>query len=92
MLLLLRECQEKEFFFYHPNVLKNVEALMTYKKKCSNTLKFGLYNIPRPLLQVNFLLLLHFSNLINYKILTILGCFNRGLQSRCNYNIRPRSQ
>lgn len=52
MLLLLRECQEREYFFYPPNVLKNVEALMAYKKKCSNTIKFGLYNIPRPLIQV----------------------------------------
>lgn len=50
-LMLLRECQEKKYYFYEPNVLKCVEVLMVYKKKCSNTIKFGLYNIPRALIQ-----------------------------------------
>ncbi len=54
MLLLLKETFEQDRFFCSFNFLKNVEALMSFKKSCGNVIKFATQNIPHAVIQVNY--------------------------------------
>ena len=53
MLLLLKETFQQGRFFCDFNFLKNVEALMSFKKSCGNIIKFSTQNIPHAVIQVN---------------------------------------
>ncbi len=53
MVLLLKDTFQQERFFCDFNFLKNVEALMSYKKSCGNIIKFSMQNIPYAVIQVN---------------------------------------
>ena len=52
LLLLVKETCQEDRFFSEFNYLKNVEALMTFKKSCGNTIKFATQNIPHAIIQV----------------------------------------
>lgn len=71
MLLLLRECQGRDYFSNSTNFMKNVDAVVTYKKRCSNTIKFGLHNIPRPLKQVSIQMLAYYTRFSDWSELMI---------------------
>jgi len=57
MLLLLKETFQQNRFFCDFNFLKNVEALMSFKKSCGNIIKFASQNIPHAIIQVGIFIL-----------------------------------
>ena len=51
LLLLLKEAFNRKLFSAESNYLKNLEAVMAFKKSCGNTIKFATLNIPRAIIQ-----------------------------------------
>ncbi|KAI9565533.1 hypothetical protein GHT06_009325 [Daphnia sinensis] len=51
MLLLLKECAKEDRYINKSSHNKNVEAVMTFKKGCSNIVKFSSQNIPYAVIQ-----------------------------------------
>lgn len=54
LILLLKESIANDRFINKSSYNKNVEALMVYKKNCSNVYKFAYQNIPYAVVQVKF--------------------------------------
>ncbi|XP_046445906.1 bestrophin-6-like isoform X2 [Daphnia pulex] len=51
LLLLLKECVKEDRYINKSSHNKNVEAVMTFKKGCSNIIKFSTQNIPYAVIQ-----------------------------------------
>ena len=51
LLLLLKEAFNRKLFSAESNYLKNIEAVMAFKKSCGHTIKFATLNIPRAIIQ-----------------------------------------
>ena len=52
-LSILKRCSRQGHFMIPADCNRQVDALMTFKKSCCNTLKFSAKNIPIALIQVN---------------------------------------
>lgn len=99
LLLLLKEAFNRKLFSAESNYLKNIEALMGFKKSCGNTIKFATQNIPRAIIQVNKLidLIKNNRNIADlYRILwnlfqaVIIGVYCFGMITLMARNLKER--
>lgn len=55
LLALVKRVQHQSCYVNAPDYARNIEAILSFKKSCSNTIKFANKNIPLALIQVHSL-------------------------------------